>query len=317
MKFHPDMINELTERITSETLKYPCSVVIGDNSSGKSFLIKKLVELWMGKRSVYFIDAVNRGFNASKVTAVKEKLTYHNSRVMETRLKEDYFNLQDSFNFYGTSTERIEQIYSAFEERVQQLFYELTGERFEIIFGDPLGEVQFGEAKGTLSSGYQAIIRILLELLYYDGSIKQNTQTPKPYIVIDEIDEFLSPRYAAKLPVFLRNHFSQMEFVMTTHSIDLVVAVRDANVIILDQNDFEVKDANDCNSYSEVQMIFQRVFGNEEAEIVSDIEKELRRLLNHKMNHIWSEDDEARMEYLESTQLSASQQLIYRQIKEW
>ena len=316
MRLPQNITESLTEKISNERLHYPCSVLIGDNSSGKSFLIKRLIEQWMPQRPVYFIDAVNRGFDVGKVTAVKENVSYANSKVVETRLKEDYFNLQDSFNCYGTSTERIEQIYSAFEEQVQQLFAELTQKRFKIIYGDPLGEVQFEGERGTLSSGYQALIRILLELIYYNELSKHGDQTQKPYVVIDEVDEFLSPRYAAKILGFLRSHFSHMEFIVSTQSIDLVVAARDANIVVLYQNEYEVLDANDYNAYSEVQLIFERVFGSGEVDF-TQVEKEFRRLLNNKINHAWSDADDDRMKELGEQDLSASQQLIYRQILKW
>ena len=47
------------------------------------------------------------------------------------------------------------------------------------------------------------------------------------------------------------------------------------------------------------------------------MEKTLRRLLNNKMNHAWSEEDEKVLKLLEGENLTPSQQLIYRQILEW
>ena len=103
---------------------------------------------------------------------------------------------------------------------------------------------------------------------------------------------------------------------MSTHSIDLVVAARDANIVVLYQNEYEVLDANDYNAYSEVQLIFERVFGSGEVDF-TQVEKELRRLLNNKINHARSDADDDRMKELGEQDLSASQQLIYRQILKW
>lgn len=45
-----------------------------------------------------------------------------------------------------------------------------------MIYDNPIGEVDFGNGQGLLSSGYQAIIRILLELLYYqEMEIEKNS----------------------------------------------------------------------------------------------------------------------------------------------
>ena len=134
--------------------------------------------------------------------------------------------------------------------------------------------------------------------------------------MIDELDEFLSPHYSAQILGFLRDKFPEMEFVVTTHSIDLVVAAKNANLILFDQNGYEVLDANDYLTYSEVQMIFSRIFGGRDDDL-PDAEKTLRRLLNNKMNRAWSEMDEKMMEQLKRGQLTPSQQLIYRQILEW
>ena len=313
MKFQPEAMEQITNLVANHMLPNECSVVVGDNSSGKSFFVRQLVLRWKDKIPVYFLDAVNRGFNVSKVTGTKERPEYKDS-IVSTRLREEYFNMQDSFSCYGTSTERIEQIYSAFESKVQQLFAELTGDKFQILYGDPLGEVLFPGGRSALSSGYQALIRVLLELVYCE-EMMPHAEKPM-YVVIDELDEFLSPHYSAQILGFLRDKFPEMEFVVTTHSIDLVVAAKNANLILFDQNGYEVLDANDYLTYSEVQMIFSRIFGGRDDNL-PDAEKTLRRLLNNKMNRAWSEMDEKMMEQLERGQLTPSQQLIYRQILEW
>lgn len=315
MKFQSTAIYQIADIICSEKLAYDCTIIIGDNSSGKSFLVKELVSRWKENVPVYFIDAVNRGFQVAKVTSTKEKPEYK-STIVNTRLREEYFNVQDSFSCYGTSTERVEQIYSAFETQVQRLFKSLTGDEFCILYGDPLGEVQFPAGRAALSSGYQALIRMLLELVYYDEMEIKKKECPSAYVVIDEADEFLSPHYAAQILGFLRNYFPKMKFTVTTHSIDLVTSAQDANMIILDQDGYEVMDANDYVSYSEVQMIFSRVFGNRDGS-VPEVEKTLRRLLNNKMNHAWSEEDEKMLKRLEGEKLTPSQRLIRRQILEW
>ena len=105
MKFQSTAIHQIADIICSEKLNYNCTIIIGDNSSGKSFLVKELVNRWKENFPVYFIDAVNRGFQVTKVTSTKEKPEYRNT-IVNTRLREEYFNMQDSFSCYGTSTER-------------------------------------------------------------------------------------------------------------------------------------------------------------------------------------------------------------------
>ncbi len=315
MKFGLEMINHVIDKISNEKLPYTDSVIIGDNSSGKTLLLKLFIEKIKNDRAVYFIDAVNRGFDVKKISKINKKPVYKKT-VLETRLQEAYFNLVDSFNCFGTLTERVEIIYQLYENEVQDLFYELTSERFKINYDDPIGEVDFENGKGLLSSGYQAIIRILLELLYYQNMEIEMNVLEYAWVVIDELDEYLSPRYSAAILKFLKKTFPWARWIVTTHSCDLVASTIDSNLIILDNGNYEIVDSNDYTSVSEVQIIFDRVFGNYGL-FESEIENILRRLLNNKINGAWGEKDEEFLEQIGSGKLTASQQIIVRQIREW
>ncbi len=317
MRFGQNSLDEISVMLAEQELRYTDTVMIGDNSSGKSLLLKQLIQKMQDRRQeVYFIDAVNRSFDVKDVQREKRKPAYKPT-ILSTRLQENYFNLADSFSCYGTSTERIEEVYSAYEEEVQALFCELTNERFEMLrYGDELREVAFIGGVGLLSSGYQALIRLLLELLYYREMGMEQRRVPNAYVVIDELDEFLSPRYAGKIWGFLKEKFPEINWVVTTHSCDLVACAKDANLIVLEAGRYEVMDVNDYASLSEVQLVFGRLFG-ERKEPVSQTEEQLRRLFNNKISGIWTTEDEEQLQQLGHRPLSASQQVIYRQIKEW
>ena len=122
--------------------------------------------------------------------------------------------------------------------------------------------MDFGNGRAVLSSGYQAIIRLLVELLYYQDMVIRRMKISSAWIVIDELDEFLSPRYSA---------------------------------VILE---------------------FERLFGNHDKP-ESPVENILRRLLNNKINQAWGEEDEVCLTQLNRQRLTASQQMIVRQIQEW
>lgn len=315
MEFCPITIDSIVDLLRGEQLTYVDTIVIGDNSSGKSLLLKQFSQRLKESKAVYFIDAVNRGFDVTKVTRIPEKPEYRKT-IIDTRLQDDFFNIKDSFNCYGTLTERIEQIYAAYEIPVQQLFEELTEDTFQIQYGNTLGEVDFKNNRGLLSSGYQAMIRLLLELSYFEEMCIQKNGFEEAWVVIDELDEFLSPRYAAKIFPFLKKHFPKTRFLIATHSIDLVMTAENAHVIILDMKGYEVLDSNDYYTFSDVERIFRRLFGEVERGH-TDIETALRRLMNNKINQAWSDEDEVKLQELGNCQLSASQQLIYKQILEW
>ena len=315
MKFGMDALVSISEKLLNRGLKYGDSVIIGENSCGKSLLLRLLVQKAGKTDSIYFLDAVNRGFDVGKVVKETKKPAYKRT-IIDTRIQDDFFNLKDSFNCFGTMTERIEQIYYPYEEKLQDLFEKLTDERFRLIPGDVFGEVEFKEGRGLLSSGYQAIVRILLELLYYQDKCVEEKGIERAVVIIDELDEFLSPGYAYKIFPFLKEQFPQMDFIVTTHSGDLVAGAQNANLIVLDEKGYEVMDINDCQSISEVQIIFDRVFGGHMPQ-ASETENILRRLFNNKINQAWTEEDQRQLEELKRENLTASQQLIYKQILEW
>lgn len=317
MKFGREQIEDIVRKISAKELNYIDSVVVGDNSSGKSLLLKEFVQqVNSSGAEVYFIDAVNRSFNVKEVPVLPDEKPEYKPVLLETRMREDYFNLKDSFNCYGTLTETAERIYPIYEAEVQALFYELTGTKFTLMPEDPFGEVRFQEGKGLLSSGYQAIVRTLLELLYYDDAVIGEKGGRKAWVVIDELDEFLSPRYSARILEFLKEKFPWADWLVSTHSCDLIANSSDANLIVLDDGECEVIDINDYSSVSEVQIIFERLFGrikNEE----DAIDGKLRRLLNNKINNAWKDSDEELLKGLQQEPLTASQSVILRQIQEW
>lgn len=105
-------------------------------------------------------------------------------------------------------------------------------------------------------------------------------------------------------------------FIVTTHSSDLISGTHDANLIVLDSDKYEVLDINDYESVSEVQLVFGRVFG-EHISKLNDIEVDLRRLFNNKINNAWSKSDQLQLENIKKEKLTASQLVIYKQIEEW
>lgn len=85
---------------------------------------------------------------------------------------------------------------------------------------------------------------------------------------------------------------------------------------MLDSDKYEVLDINDYESVSEVQLVFGRVFG-EHISKLNDIEVDLRRLFNNKINNAWSKSDQLQLENIKKEKLTASQLVIYKQIEEW
>lgn len=308
MKSYQNMLNKLCDIITTQQLDYKDTIIIGDNSSGKSELLKQLIENDKDEQ-FYFIDAVNRYFDINQILEKDENIVY-SKEINKKRLEEDHFNRKDSF-YYGGIPKAIEDFYLCYEDKLKILMNEFLKIQFDIIMGKIGWEVFINDEKVELSSGYQALLRIFMEVLYF-----ADTRTTG-IIVIDEIDEFLSVKNSGKILGFLRKKFSKLNFIVTTHSADLIANSENINLILLHNDTFEMVDAGDFSSVSQVYDIFNALFGKQEQTEKEKTDETLRILFNNRMSGIWGLDENNTLEQIKMQHLTKAQKLIVRQIEEW
>lgn len=244
MTCYQAMVSDLCEKMIGEQLPYKDTILLGDNSSGKSDVLKGVIENG-DRRKYYFIDAVNREFDVKQITFEKEKNIVYSSKINDTRLNEDIFNHKDSF-YYGGTPKAIEDFYFNYKERLEKLIQIFLQIEFEVKQELTGAVVYVNDERFSLSSGYQALIRIFLEILYYEDTMHEGI------IVIDEIDEFLSVKNCGKIFDFLRINFPTLNFIVTTHSADLIAETENANIVLLRNTNYEVLDAGDFRSISQV-----------------------------------------------------------------
>lgn len=101
MNSYLDTVNEISDTILKGTRERKNYVIVGDNSSGKSDVLREVIRKDL-KRTIYFIDSVNRTYDISKVelkgTSYKHvSFDYH--KVIDTRLGENNFNIQDTARY--------------------------------------------------------------------------------------------------------------------------------------------------------------------------------------------------------------------------
>ncbi|MCS6132738.1 hypothetical protein DWV13_14065 [Clostridium botulinum] len=92
IKNYQNMLMEIQNKIINNQFKYKNTIIVGDNSSGKSEILKLLFK--DNPKGYYFIDSVNRSFDYSKVSVLNdlEKGTYKS--VVNTRINNEIkFNL--------------------------------------------------------------------------------------------------------------------------------------------------------------------------------------------------------------------------------
>lgn len=289
-------------------------IIIGDNSCGKSELLKELVR--KQKENVYYIDSVNRYMNVGNINVSGQTVYYDVTveEIIDWRIRTENFNYKDSFG----EQEHIERLYPEYVESLCGIMKDFLGIELKIekenvdIFGDSIVNAYINGEKMELSSGYQALIRIFAEILFYSEiSKKEGT------IIIDEIDEFLSPRNSAKILMYLTERFPKHRFIVSTHSGDLICHSKDCKMAILQENEFQVLDSNDFDTMTDVNALFQKIFVEDGLENNDEIEKKLERLLELKLSHCFGQQEEMELEAIKEEELSIVQKVMYNQIRSW
>lgn len=310
---YKDMLSVITNKIHNSEFNYKNSVIVGDNSSGKSEILKLLVRLSLDE--YYFIDAVNRNFDSSKIPDKMDTKSSKYQDITKLRLEDNIFNLSDSFNVFGDSTGYIEVIFMEYMDELKVLlkkFLDIEISIEEINYGGFSMEkkLSINNNLEKISNGYQAIIRLFLELIYVN-QYKNNIT-----IVIDEIDEYLSPKNKSKIISFIQKEFPDFKWIFTTHSADVIASIENFNLIILKGNNYECLDSNDFSTITDVQEIFRNLYYTGFTDN-SNTSTTLRRLLSFKISDKWSEKEDEDLVKIDESKLTNSQRLILRQIKNW
>lgn len=304
------MIDRLTKILLDRKLEYKDTIIIGDNSSGKSDVLKQLIENDT-EGEFYFIDAVNRYFNIAQIMPIPISNIEYSSEISKCRIKEENFNQRDSFYYKGIPR-AVEELYANYSEEVIEMMEEFLGIKFDIRRGEVGLEVYIDCEEVTLSSGYQALMRIFLETIYFASTSETGT------VVIDEIDEFLSVSNSGRILGFLQEKFPDLSFIVTTHSADLIAHSEHINLILLENQNFEITDAGDFSTISQVYDIFEAVLGKKISKSSKQLTDEtLRILLNNKIAGIWEQNEEDLLQEMKSRELTRAQRLIIRQIEAW
>jgi len=250
---YQNMLNKILTEIISG-LKYK-NIIIGDNSSGKSELLKLLVKKYNGE--CYFIDSINRYFDINKIGIVDlDNQNYNYKNIVKKRIADNYFNIKDSFDFDGSEIGAIERFYFAFKKDLLSLFKEFLNIEFDLDFvdsGNIIGNkpvFSIANNKCKISSGFQALIRLFLELLYFEKSLNISGKT-SGVVIIDELNEFLSIKNESKIFNFIMEKFPKFNFIITTHSADIIANSNNCNIIALTfDNNYEYLDGNNYKTHN-------------------------------------------------------------------
>lgn len=322
MSSYQDMINNVSNIISGRVGNKQNFILVGENSSGKTDILWTVINNKIGQ-AVYFIDSVNRSYDTEKVEL--ESKAYKNVNlkpdcVILERIAPNNFNLQDTFKAMSC----IEQLFCRYEQRLIRMCKEFLKvdiriQRENLEAGLTENKVLANGEEIKLSSGYQAVFRVFSEILYFCDVMKEQ-EWKNGAVLIDELDEYLSPNYSSHIFNFLLQEFPNLCFVVTTHSIDLVKSAENANLVILDSEAFKLYSGEELKSSIQADDIFTELFFSDRKYHKSNDDmrdKELRRLLNLKIAGVWDEEERLEFEKLGSMNLLPHQKIIYRQIREW
>ena len=169
----------------------------------------------------------------------------------EERLLElDYLALKNER--HENRLKKIKQVFAA-------ILPDVSGESSIRIMG-PKTREDFGEAGGVrfttpygdvplsgLSLGYQTTLAWVLDLAirlnkYYPES--DNPLAEPAIVLVDEIDLHLHPRWQRQITEYLTQHFPKTQFIATAHSPLMVQSAADANLVVLQEEDGQVRIEN-------------------------------------------------------------------------
>lgn len=297
-------------------------MLIGDNSSGKSDILQKVMKR-KSEEAVYFIDSVNRTFNADKVELVSrafQNVILDARQVVLQRIDPFYFNLKDSF--YAASC--IEQIFEKYSSQVWLLCNKFLNKEIRIVqekleAGMVENQVLINGEKMKLSSGFQAVIRLFTEILYFCDAMSCKDYH-FGFVIIDELDEYLSPKYRSEIFSFLQENFLNLNFLVTTHSLDMVECTNDADLIVLYESDYEIYTSEELKNTVQADAVFSKLFFQGRSIHVSDdspTDEKLRQLLNLKIAGMWDNTAQEELNGIKSGQIQTHQKMLCRQIEEW
>ena len=227
--------------------------------------------------------------------------------------------MQDTF----AAASRIEHLYVKYRRQIEKFCESFLNKKFTIEreddgVGNPENVVKIDGEIMTLSSGYQALIRIFCEILFFSDCMKVQ-RLEKGIVVIDEIDEYLSPKYSAEILNFLHDEFSNIHFIVTTHSLDLVETTENATIIVINKCTYATYTSEFLRDTVSANDIFTNLFFENRKLHVSDnddMDNQLCQYLNSKVAGMWDEKMQEELEQINLEDLKPHQRLIFKQIKE-
>jgi predicted ATP-binding protein involved in virulence len=148
--------------------------------------------------------------------------------------------VRDEVEFEGT----IQAMYNAIKTAIpyiKEIEYNSMYNEFEVLVDFNDGQPVERKIVSMLSDGMKAMLNMVAEIAYrcimLNGKLGLNAVTKSPGVVlIDELDMHLHPTWQCHVIKDLKDAFSSMQFVVTTHSPFIVQSLTKDELIIMEDN---------------------------------------------------------------------------------
>lgn len=290
-------------------------LITGSNGVGKSFLASEIMKLDL-QLKFYYIGVVNQSF---KLRGVPVNDYYEYNIINENR-----FSIKSEENaiFYDVNAYDTYGKYDAKSVAILmgKKFFELLKTpslKTEIIkaleeFGIKIStdsitieNVSFKENdRKDISAGYQAILRVFTELFSLKDRYKDSF-----LIFLDEVSKSLDSYNSGILLNVFKRYFPEYQFIITTHSYDLILGAEDYKIIKI--NNDKVIHYFESNDFKNIEDIRTRIFEiSSSGEIIDKKEKiiyELGNLIDNLRKDITEENIERLNSFLKDTEKNAEE----------
>ena len=262
-------IENVSEEIYKSVINDNCAfnhnslVIVGDNASGKTTLLKNLLRLAKKEYTdkFYFIDSLNRRVYGSDVKNQESGVCYSDFKpdeLLKERGDDSFFSKEDVFL---RSAQGSMVTYSELCANIGK--YETLFNRFfpckierenslgesSIISGSKILTVN-GVKIDSLSSSQAAKIRLIMEIEYAQ-------RCKCKMVIIDEFDDHFDAENLVKFIEQLRENYPQMRFLFTIHSFEILVQLSGMDAIVYNNPDTAPIDISiiDCDDITEVGQV--------------------------------------------------------------
>lgn len=288
-------IQDLAELIYKKTITgtnyfvHKSMVVVGNNSTGKSTLLKALLSKIIneGSDKFYYIDAQNRVvINSSKTEFSIRYSEFDVRTILATRFRPDYFAKEDVFDTtYSGGVVTFSELMSDLNV-YNKLFKNFMS--CDLKRGSLLRDDSFIEGNdtlfykddidiGSISSSEAAKIRLIMEIHY------ANNQGCKA-VIIDEFDDHFDTENMISFMSKLKEYYSKLRFIFVIHNFEALVRLSGFDAIVYNNEKttpVEVLslDCNDITELGQVYKIRSRYIGKKNSsevflsECISDLVK--------------------------------------------